>query len=389
MTPIQNCLAGWRSCCWTAALAAVLTCSSSAQAEPQGNQDVPLVPVLFTPIRLDRGIKAKEKLLRAWLSAGMIRSGKYAEAASGDTATQIQQCVKSVNRDDTAETCWIRVGQGQGAQMLVAGEVSGNAKTCSVTIKLVELELRVSPRQHVADLAPCTASALKEEMGRAARVLAGEPSNEQAPLPAAASPASRAIPGEARATTSAPPIVSPPAAATIPSHRAAEETAPAPEQLVVPPPTSAPIAAAPGARARDTEVTLSGTPPPPPAKQQAAEASASRWLGWSGVVLGVGLLGSGAYLHLRAEALAACIEEGCEGSGRKEPGYPGSQNDVEEVLRLGVWATALLGTGGVALVAGALLLLTDEEPRTAGEGKATATWIPLLLPGGLGLAGRF
>lgn len=176
------------------------------------------VPVLFVPLTVDRPFARQEKLLRDLLSARMLATGRFVETVTAETEKQVQECVRSVNREATAETCWVRLGQGQGAEMMVAGGITGDERSCFLTIRLTVLETRVSPRKYVQRIAPCAVASLDAEISRAASVLAGEQ-----PSPAGAA-AAGATPAASTAPVSAP-LPPPPVLPGGPQIRGGQETA--------------------------------------------------------------------------------------------------------------------------------------------------------------------
>jgi len=145
---------------------------STGQAEPPSSGKP--VAVIFVPLTVDHPFARQERLLRDVLSARMIATGRFVETVTAETERHVQRCVKEVNRDVNAETCWVRIGQGQGAEAMVSGEIRGTEDTCSVTLRLTVLETRVTERKHVETLGSCRARELKDEVERAARLLAGE-----------------------------------------------------------------------------------------------------------------------------------------------------------------------------------------------------------------------
>jgi len=146
----------------------------------------PPTAVFFAPLRVDRAFKRQERLLRETLGAGMVATGAFAETVTSETEAVWQDCVRAVNREATTETCWVRLGQGQGADQMVSGEVRGSVKRCTVLLRLTQLETRISIRKHVRQLKPCGEDALLEEIGRAVDVLAGSGSRRTAATGAAA-----------------------------------------------------------------------------------------------------------------------------------------------------------------------------------------------------------
>ena len=143
----------WRAMAWASLglLAPLFVSASPADAAPP----VPRRPVFFAPLKLDRKVPAEEEVLRALLSSGMMRTGKYAQTVTAETEASWKECIREVNREANAETCWVRLGQGQGADLLVAGKVKRQRASCVVIVDLTELETRMSVRQHVGIVKPC------------------------------------------------------------------------------------------------------------------------------------------------------------------------------------------------------------------------------------------
>jgi len=169
-------------------------------------------PVLFVPWTVGPGLTDQEPFLRKLLVARVVATGRYVAAATGETEEALQDCVREVNRDSNAETCWVRIGQGQGAELMVTGEVDGDGRACTVSFQLTELETRVTPRLHVAKVSPCGPDALIAEMDRAAAALAGPPpqapSATPQPAPAPVPPVTPA-PAPRSVAPAAPPRQSP------------------------------------------------------------------------------------------------------------------------------------------------------------------------------------
>lgn len=168
-------------------------------------------PVLFVPWTVGPGLTDQEPFLRKLLVARVVATGRYVATASGETAEALQDCVREVNRDTNEETCWVRIGQGQGAELMVTGEVDGDGRACTVSFQLTELETRVSPRLHVARVSPCGPDALVQEMDRAAVALAGPSPTERPAVTAPAAPATvpPATPPPARSPAAPQPSASP------------------------------------------------------------------------------------------------------------------------------------------------------------------------------------
>lgn len=192
-------------------------------------------PVLFVPLKVSAPFAKQEKLLRTALTARMLATGAVTAAVSAETEAAVQECVRGVNRDANAQQCWVRIGQGQGALMMVSAEVDGTERSCTVSGQLTVLETRVSPRMHLQILEPCGRDELLAEMGRAARALAGQP---------AAGRTARAV---------GPPIltVPPPPPTT---------TAPGPAGRQPPPPANAVASLSVTGSPRGARVDISGPP---------------------------------------------------------------------------------------------------------------------------------
>lgn len=207
----------------------LLLAPGAVAAQPATGASAP-VPVLFAPLTVDRPFVEEERLLRELLSARMIAGGRYVESASADTEARVQECVRTVNRDTNAESCWIRLGQGQGAAALVSGELRGGPQRCALTLRLTMLETRITTRKHVEELEPCSREALRAEIGRAARGLAGlDVLSPPPPSPAPSSP-----PAPAPSPPPAPsPSPTPSPAPVVLFGGAATRPAPAPTPLSV------------------------------------------------------------------------------------------------------------------------------------------------------------
>jgi len=130
--------------------------------------------VLFVPLKVSPTFVKQEKLLRKALTARMLATGKVTAAVSAETEEAVAKCVRDVNKDANAQQCWVRIGQGQGALMMVTAEIEGTAKGCTVSAQITELETRVSPRMHLKLLDRCGRDDLLAEMARAALVLTGQ-----------------------------------------------------------------------------------------------------------------------------------------------------------------------------------------------------------------------
>ena len=142
-------------------------------------------PVFFVPLKLPRAMRRHELTLRRVLTAKLLGTGRFTAAVSAETERAMQECVGQLNKDANAEQCWVRIGQGQGAEMMVAGDVLGDKRSCDLTVQLTVLETRVSPRMHVKHLEPCGVRDLRAEMGVAALVLAGQQPGATKPPPGA------------------------------------------------------------------------------------------------------------------------------------------------------------------------------------------------------------
>jgi len=159
------------------ALAPALLWGHQAAAAP-GAVD----PVLFVPFEMSPELRAQEEFLRQLLAARLVATGRFSETATAQTEAAVQDCVRRVNREAHSETCWIRLGQGQGARLMATGQIKGDGARCAVSLRLTELETRTSRRMHVSRVAPCNEQTLAQEMERGARALAGL---APAPMPAA------------------------------------------------------------------------------------------------------------------------------------------------------------------------------------------------------------
>lgn len=150
--------------------AAVAADEGAAAAAPAADKPA---PVFLAPPALDRPFAKMAEPLRAVLAARLVATGKYVEVASSATEKAVDEAVRQVNRDSTDEQSMVQIGKGVGARLLVTAEVRGDAAGCLVTVRLTELESRISPRIHVQQLPRCTQKELFQEMGSAAAVLAG------------------------------------------------------------------------------------------------------------------------------------------------------------------------------------------------------------------------
>jgi len=142
----------------------------------------------------------------------MLQTGRFVAAVQADTEAATQRCIRSINRDVNAQQCWVRVGQGQGAELMVTGSLQGDPTSCDLSLELVHLETRVSTRMHVQSLEPCGKRELMREMGPAATTLAGAAAPASGPPSA---PYGSAVP------PAGPAAGSPSVAALAPSPRAA------------------------------------------------------------------------------------------------------------------------------------------------------------------------
>lgn len=138
------------------------------------------VPVLFVPWQLPAELQPHEELLRTSLAARLLARGRVVEAVSGQTEEVLQQCVRSVNREANQESCWIRIGQGQGATEMVAGRVVGGPHSCTLTVRRTQLERRVAVGIHVAVLEPCDRDGLLAALQPAAEAVDPAPARPQA-----------------------------------------------------------------------------------------------------------------------------------------------------------------------------------------------------------------
>jgi len=143
--------------------------TAAAQVPPTGAP----APVFFVPLQVDNPFTGKEKVLRALLTAGILGTGRFVESVTAETEQARRDCIREINSDRNAETCWIRLGQGQGASLMVTGEIRGTSKSCTSMLRLTALETRVAQRMRVQVLRPCGEAELEQEMRRAAWELAG------------------------------------------------------------------------------------------------------------------------------------------------------------------------------------------------------------------------
>jgi len=189
----------------------VLAASPLARAQP--------APTFFAPLQLDRDFVKQQDELRDRLSSRMVGTGRHAETVTAATAEAVNVCVRQVNSETNEESCWVRLGQGQGAKLLVTGKVTGTARSCSVVLSLTELETRITARKHFQKLTPCGAAELEAEIEQGARVLAGVAPAAVAPgvsaslgtpatSPAAALPPVSALPPPPPAASAGPVISS-------------------------------------------------------------------------------------------------------------------------------------------------------------------------------------
>ncbi len=154
------------------AAALLLVPLTVAEAQPPPGSKV---PVLFVPWQLPEELLPHEEVLRSTLTARLLGRGRCVEAVSGHTGEALQQCVRQVNSDTNDESCWIRVGQGQGAAEMVAGRVNGSAASCTLTLRRTHLERRVVVAMHVEALKPCGQPDLLAAAERAVAALDPEP----------------------------------------------------------------------------------------------------------------------------------------------------------------------------------------------------------------------
>ena len=161
-------------------------------------------PVFFAPLRVAEALGQYEVFLRRTLTARLLATGKYAAAVTAETEEAIRKCVGQVNIDANAEQCWVRIGQGQGAELMVTGEVAGTESSCDIAVQLLELETRVSSRMYVEALSPCAKDRLGAAMDQAALVLSGaaqETVGAPPPFPRATLPATPERAGQRGWTT--------------------------------------------------------------------------------------------------------------------------------------------------------------------------------------------
>jgi len=127
-----------------------------------------------------------------------------------------------------------------------------------------------------------------------------------------------------------------------------------------------------------------GQPAPEPAAEQAPATSAGpSTLAWAALGVGVAGLAAGAVFGVLAGQ--AEDDQVAAVKAAEQPGAPsmvGEINDHNEAARRnGVLANIGFGLGTVGVLAGGLLLLADDPEETA--------WVPTLMPGAAGVAGRF
>ncbi|MDY0062467.1 MAG: hypothetical protein RBU45_21820 [Myxococcota bacterium] len=334
-------------------------------------------PVLFAPLEVPRAFAARERLLRDVVSARMIANGRYTEAVSAQTERQIEGCVRQVNRDGTDESCWIRIGQGQGAQVMVSGEITGSEKSCSISLRRTELETRLTTNKVVRLLAPCGFDALLAELEVAGARLAGEADHEPTVARAATPPvAPVAAPGTTPPAPVAPPAapaVAPPVVVTPPPTA---PVAPLPKPT---PPTAAPVAA----QGPSNEPAVASLPAPSPDAGLVAAPRTPRLLGdplflGGGLVALAGGLGAGLGWSMaskgREEADAATTtDELADADGRITTG---------NLLQLGGWIVA-----GVAVGVCGWRWLTFTSADDGGA--AAVAWSATGGPGWIALGGQF
>lgn len=176
-------------------LAAVATCAVALMVAVPAAAAPPR-PVFFVPLELPAQHAQQRRFLETTLSSELIGSGAYVKAVSAEAREALHTCIRDVNTEQNSEQCWVRVGQGQGAELMVSGRVDGGAKSCTLTVGLTELETRVTVREHARLLSPCDVASLTAELRVAARRLAG--------TEGAAGTSARPTPGPAPAATPAP-----------------------------------------------------------------------------------------------------------------------------------------------------------------------------------------
>jgi len=133
------------------------------------------VPVFFAPLKLSKHFRKHEQVLRAKLVAELVSSRRYVESASTELSADIGACARQVNSDANSQSCWIRVGQGIGATHLVSGAITGSERRCTVSLRLTELETRVSGKHFVETIKPCGLEVLMAKLAEGGRTLAGVP----------------------------------------------------------------------------------------------------------------------------------------------------------------------------------------------------------------------
>ena len=152
----------------------VLLCTPAGAPRAQQPTSAP-VPVFFAPLKLSKAFAKHETVLRAKLVAELVSSRRYVESASTEVSADIGSCARQVNSDANSQSCWIRLGQGMGATHLASGSVGGTEKRCTISLRLTELETRVSNKHFVETLSPCTLEGLMDKLVEGGRTLAGVP----------------------------------------------------------------------------------------------------------------------------------------------------------------------------------------------------------------------
>jgi len=159
----------------SALLIALLSLSGTlgGPAEVRAQPGAQARPVFFAPLRVAKEVDVDGALLKDALAAEMLASGRFAEAVSAVTEQAVGECIRQVNRDVNDSSCWIRLGQGQGAELMASGKIAGTRRECTVSLRLTELESRLSRHMHVAVVRPCRTAGLLAEMRRGAQALSG------------------------------------------------------------------------------------------------------------------------------------------------------------------------------------------------------------------------
>ncbi len=170
-----------------AQLAALIACSlplsliaparDAAAAPPQPQP----TPILFVPWEVPPCYAQDEAHLRASLAAKLLASGRVVEALGPQEEAPLAECLRAVNRDGTAESCWVRIGHGRGAREMLTGRIDGERAACHLVLRRSDLEERVAVAVHAARLEPCGLTEVEEELLRASTALLPDPGVPAAP----------------------------------------------------------------------------------------------------------------------------------------------------------------------------------------------------------------